>query len=384
VTGPATPIDRELNRWTIQSSFSVRYEVEETPDLLNPNNPKLRVPPLGDGTDSGTRLVVLDHSIDALYGPRIRRYFSMNGADVDYLALPCAEEFKSIDPVLKIVTRLNEIGTYRLSNPPIAIGGGVLTDVVGLATSLYRRGIPYVRVPTTLLSQIDVSVAAKTGINFGGYRNRIGTYSPAAKTLIDRSFLATLPDRHLRNGMGEVLKMALISSARLFDLLDEFGAELVESRFQAGETAAEVIALAVGGMAMELEPNLWEKDLCRAVDYGHSFSPLVEMRALPDLLHGEAVALDCVFSAILAARRRLIQESTLDRIVAVTRRLGLPVVHDLFLDTDLLAEALADCVRHRNGNQNLPLLTEIGRVRFVNDLTRNEIAAAVDVMKTYR
>ncbi|MEV7597071.1 sedoheptulose 7-phosphate cyclase [Kitasatospora sp. NPDC089797] len=373
-------------RWTIRTQLPVAYEIIETPGLLDPANPELlRLP--GGATGRQSRLVVLDHSIDDLYGGRIREYFDANDAPVTYLSMPGDEESKSIGNVLDVVTKLNEVGTNRLSSPPIVIGGGVLADVVGLAASLYRRGIPYIRVPTTLLGQVDVSVAAKTGVNFGGYRNRLGSYSPPPRTLIDREFLATVPHRQIRNGMGEIFKMALIKDLRLFELLEEYGAELVEARFQ--ETAVvrpptgiadEVIGRAIAGMAEELQPNLWEKDLRRSVDYGHSFSPLVEMRALPELLHGEAVAMDCVFSAVLAAQRGLIGAGDLERITAAALRLGLAPSHPLFCDTELLTEALADTVRHRDGKQNLPVLTRIGAVTFLNDLTGAEITAAAGYM----
>ncbi|MFD0263700.1 sedoheptulose 7-phosphate cyclase [Kitasatospora indigofera] len=378
---------REPLRWTIRTQLPVAYEIVETPGLLDPANPELLSLP-GGGTGTETRLVVLDHSVSDLYGERIRAYFDANDVPVTYLSMPGDEESKSIGNVLDVVAKLNEVGTNRLSNPPIVIGGGVLADVVGLAASLYRRGIPYIRVPTTLLGQVDVSVAAKTGINFGGYRNRLGSYSPPPRTLIDREFLATVPRRQIRNGMGEIFKMALIKDVRLFELLEEYGADLIEARFQAsggdGPLPAgvpdEVIGRAIAGMAEELQPNLWEKDLRRSVDYGHSFSPLVEMRALPELLHGEAVAMDCVFSAVLAAQRGLIGEAVLERIVAAAVRLGLSPSHPLFCDVDLLTEALADTVRHRNGKQHLPMLTGIGAVCFLDDLTVAEIASAADRM----
>lgn len=379
---------REPLRWTIRTQLPIAYEIVETPGLLDPANPELLSLP-GGGTSTETRLVVLDHTVSDLYGERVRAYFDANRVPVAYLTMPGDEQSKSIGNVLDVITKLNEVGTNRLSSPPIVIGGGVLADVVGLAASLYRRGIPYIRVPTTLLGQVDVSVAAKTGINFGGYRNRLGSYSPPPRTLIDREFLATVPHRQIRNGMGEILKMSLIKDLRLFELLEAYGADLIGARFQEADPAAppagvagEVIGRAIAGMAEELQPNLWEKDLRRSVDYGHSFSPLVEMRALPELLHGEAVAMDCVFSAVLAAQRGLIDGADLARITDVTVGLGLRPSHPLFCDVDLLTEALADTVRHRDGQQNLPVLTGIGSVCFLNDLTVSEIAAAADHMGT--
>jgi 3-dehydroquinate synthetase len=377
------------DQWTVQTELSIKYEIVQTPGLLDPANPELCALPDG-GRGDATRLVVLDDTIHDLYGHRIENYFEVNAVAVDYLTLPATEEAKSIESVLQVVRKLDEIGTQRVSTPPIVIGGGVLADVVGLAASLYRRGIPYIRVPTTLLGQVDVSASAKTGINHRGYRNRLGTYSPPPRTLIDLGFLGTLPQRQLRNGIGEIFKMALVRDLRLFELLEEYGGALIESRFQDGTgekngagdgVAREVIGRSISGMVEELEPNLWEKNLQRPADYGHSFSPLVEMRALPELLHGEAVAMDCAFSAVLATGRGLLRDADRNRIVGAARRLGLRTSHPLFCDPDLLTEALADTTRHRNGQQNLPMLTGIGGICFLNDITASEIKEAATEMR---
>jgi 3-dehydroquinate synthetase len=386
ITWGAIVLNHQTGHWTVRTELPIKYEIVQTNDLLDPANPELCALP-GGGRSDATRLVILDDSIRDLYGQSIENYFEVNGVPVDYLTLPATEEAKSIESVLKVVWKLDEVGTQRVSTPPVVIGGGVLADVVGLAASLYRRGIPYIRVPTTLLGQVDVSASAKTGINHRGYRNRLGTYSPPPLTLIDLGFLGTLPPRQLRNGMAEIFKMALVRDPYLFELLEEHGGELIESRFQEGKAneagdsvARDVIGRSVSRMVEELEPNLWEKNLQRPADYGHSFSPLVEMRALPELLHGEAVAMDCVFSAVLATGRGLLGDADRTRIVGAARRLGLRTSHPLFCDSDLLAEALADTTRHRNGQQNLPMLTRIGGVCFLNDITANEIKEAATEM----
>jgi len=364
-------------RWEVNAQLEVRYEIVESIDLLEPRNLDLLLG--SDGAPvTDRRVVVVDEAIARLYGRRISAYFAAHHAPIDLVTLPGGERNKDMDQVFRVVSALNEAGTKRLGSPPVAIGGGVLLDVVGLAAGLYRRGIPYVRVPTTLLGQVDVSVAAKTGVNFEGYRNRLGSYSPPPRTLIDRAFLATVPPRHVMNGMGEIFKMSLIKDVRLFELLEQHATELVTSRFQTPLIADEVIRRAIQGMVDELQPNLWEKNLRRSVDYGHSFSPLIEMRALPELLHGEAVALDCVFSAVLALHRGLISRGEVERIVRVAGSLGLPSTHHLFCDLDLLWEALEDTVRHRDGAQNLPVMSRIGEVTFLNDVTREELRTVID------
>ncbi|KAA1250012.1 sedoheptulose 7-phosphate cyclase [Mycobacterium simiae] len=366
----------------------INYEVVETSDLFNVGNPELGRQ-CGDYPNEGTRLVVMDEAVDDLFGDRIRAYFYANDIAASYLTLPSGDENKVIENVLRVATRLNEIGTPRVGSPPIAIGGGTLQDMVGMAASLYRRGIPYVRVPTTLLCQIDGSVSAKTGVNFDGFRNRLGTFAPPPRTLIDRGLIATLPERQISSGLGEALKIALIKDVRLFEILEAHGPRLVAERLQdhgfdgpGTPPGQEVMRRSIAGMAEELQQNLWEDDLQRIVDYGHTFSPIVEMRALPELLHGEAVAMDCVFTAILATNRGLLTRAELDRIVKTTLGMSLAASHPLFCDTELLYEGFADTVRHRGGRQHLALLNGIGQTVFVNDLNNAEIAHAAAEMLT--
>ena len=147
-----------------------------------------------------------------------------------------------------------------------------------------------------------------------------------------------------------------------------------------------MIHRAVQGMIEELEHNLWETDLKRLVDFGHSFSPIIEMRSInePDqeaLTHGQAVALDVIFSSIISNHRGFLSHVELLRVIRVARCLGLPTSHDLFQNPLILLEALKDTMKHRNGAQNLPIPKNIGDPIFVNDLNFEEIKDATEIMK---
>jgi 3-dehydroquinate synthase len=274
---------------------------------------------------------------------------------------------------MTILGAMESFHLLRQSEPVVAIGGGVLLDAVGFAASIYRRGVPYIRVPTTLLALVDASVGAKTSVNHFGRRNRLGAYHVPVASYLDRTFLTTLERVEFSNGLAEILKMSLIKDRRLFELLEASGRDLIDERFQRADLASEVIDRAITTMLEELEPNLWEKELKRSVDFGHSFSPMIEMRALPELSHGQAVTLDVLFSCLLCHRRGLLSLGELERIIATVERLELPVFHPLFGDPEVLCEALADTVLHRNGNQNLPMVPTIGSVTFFDDVTAKEI-----------
>lgn len=131
-------------------------------------------------------------------------------------------------------------------------------------------------------------------------------------------------------------------------------------------------------MMEELEPNLWEKDLERVVDFGHTFSPIPEMKSLldnnvPSLHHGEAVALDVLLSSKIAVGRGLLTVEDYNKILNVTKRSGLQVCHPYFKDPYILWDSLLDATRHRNGNQNLPVPIKIGASTFLQDVTIEEI-----------
>ncbi|MGW0928124.1 sedoheptulose 7-phosphate cyclase [Streptomyces sp. NPDC002644] len=389
-----------VTHWSVQTSKPVQYEIRACENLLAPENLTI----LEDASDGGhrRRFIVTDRVVDSLYGERVRAYFEHHGVEHRVLVLDEGETHKSMDAVLRVTEALDAFGVDRRREPVIAIGGGVLMDIVGFAASLYRRSTPFIRIPTTLIGLVDAGVGAKTGVNHNGHKNRLGTYFPADRTLLDRSFLATLDARHISNGLSEILKIALIKDARLFDLLEQHGADLLETKLQSpaamGPTpaevpvdqrlaarglhldpATEVVERAIQGMLEELQPNLWEKVLERVVDYGHTFSPTIEMHALPELLHGEAVAVDMALTTVMAERRGLVSGYQRDRVLRVMERLGLPTWHPL-CTSELLGAALRDTVRHRDGKQRLPLPVGIGSAVFVNDVTEAELGAAADAL----
>ncbi|MFF7635342.1 sedoheptulose 7-phosphate cyclase [Kitasatospora sp. NPDC008050] len=372
------------NSWRVRAVKPVDYEVRICHDVFEPGNRAL-IEHAAPAQGRSRRFVVIDAEVDRCHGDRIRRFFEHHDIDYFLQVVRAEETVKEFETASEIVVALDSFGLDRRREPIIAIGGGVLLDIVGLVANLYRRGTPVVRVPTTLIGLVDAGIGVKTGVNFNGHKNRLGTYFAPSLTLLDRSFLATVERRHIANGMAEILKMALIKDAQLFNLLEEHGPRLIDQKFQGGtdpaDPAEQVIRLAIHGMLEELQPNLWEHTLERIVDYGHTFSPTLEMRALPALLHGEAVCIDMALTTVLGWRRGLLDTQQRDRVLGVMRALELPRHHDL-LDADLLARALQDTVRHRDGEQRLPLPVGIGDAVFVNDVSHGELAVAVEDLRT--
>jgi 3-dehydroquinate synthase len=143
----------------------------------------------------------------------------------------------------------------------------------------------------------------------------------------------------------------------------------------------KVIDLAISGMITELQDNLWERDLERSVDFGHTFSPIIEMNNCTTMLHGEAVILDCLLSCCISNNRKLLSDSDLTSIFQTVYNCGLPT-YDKSFSIDMILMGLRDTMNHRDGSQNIPLVTEIGKHIIINDVTDSEITEALMLWKT--
>jgi len=374
---------RNLDRygWEVRATQDVRYSVQFYDGLFTHSNTVLLRAGIGQTPACQRRLIVIDTRVLDLYGWEIEAYFRANRVNYRFLPVDTTEPEKTVENVLRVVRALDDFGVNRRSDPLIAIGGGVLLDVAGFAASLYRRGLPYVRVPTTLMGLIDAGIGIKTGVNFDAHKNRIGTYFAPQRAYLDTQFLKTLDDRHIANGIAEIIKMAIVRDAKLFRLLEENADKLIADRFSGRPAYREILVRATVGMLEELSGNLWENVLERIVDYGHTFSPKLEMAALPELLHGEAVAIDMALSLVLAAQRDLITPKELSRALTLIDAFGLPTKHRQ-CEEDLLMKGLAESTSHRDGLQRVPLSSGIGKAVFINDLTRNEIRSAAKYLAT--
>ena len=285
--------------WTIKSNQTINYDIKISDNIFSIENKDL----LNYGSIHPTprRLFVIDTLVNELYGKEIITYLNHHNFEYKIILLNGGESEKSLENLLFLLEEIEKFGLSRRSEPIIGIGGGVVLDIVGMAAGMYRRGVPYIRIPTTLLGIVDVSVAAKTGTNFQDRRNRLGSYYPPIATFLDKRFIKTQNKNEISSGMGEILKMAVIKDKFLYDIIKDNGKILLETKFDC-EHSDTVINRSVKGMIEELENNLWETNLKRVVDFGHSFSPIIEMRSLKteyELSHGQAVTLDVLFSCVI-------------------------------------------------------------------------------------
>lgn len=234
--------------------------------------------------------------------------------------------------------------------------------------------------PTTLIGMIDAGVGAKTAVNHLGRKSLLGTYHPPAAVLVDAFFLRSLDRRQIAAGLAEAIKIALVRDAALFETI-ESEARILADDFLAAPSWRELMGRSIEAMLAELGGNLWEEQLERPVDFGHTFSPRIEMDALPRLTHGEAVALDIAFSCVLSVRRGLLAEDSCRRVLDTLRAVGLSTV-DKSMTIERMEAALDSTTRHRDGLQRVPLLNGVGCVTFVDDISVSELRAALDALNS--
>ncbi|MCW2818633.1 MAG: 3-dehydroquinate synthase, partial [Marmoricola sp.] len=178
----------------------------------------------------GRCLMVVDQNVRDLHGDRIEAYFAHHDIPLTIFSLWIGEQRKTLATVEKIVDAFADFGLLR-KEPVLVVGGGLTTDVAGFACASYRRSTNYIRIPTTLIGLIDASVSIKVAVNHGKHKNRLGAYHASQKVLLDFSLLETLPEDQVRNGMAELIKIAVVANADIFDLLEKYGEDLLRTRF---------------------------------------------------------------------------------------------------------------------------------------------------------
>ena len=340
---------------------------------------KLENPEIADSyRQFGRCLMVVDRNVYGLYGDRMQAYFKHHDLDLTVFQVTIKEPDKTLKTFESIIDAFVDFGLVR-KEPVLVVGGGLTTDVAGFACSSYRRRTNYIRVPTSLIGLIDASVAIKVAVNHGKLKNRLGAYHASQKVILDFSFLQTLPIDQIRNGMAELIKIAVVGNKELFELLEAYGEELLHSHFGYlnGTPALQAVAHRLTYNAIEsmlkLEvPNLHELDLDRVIAYGHTWSPMLELTPEIPMFHGHSVAIDMAFSATIAQHRGYITVADRDRILGLMSRLGL-AIDSPYLTPELLWQATKSISRTRDGLQRAAAPCPIGECMFMNDLTRLEL-----------
>lgn len=335
---------------------------------------------LAEHARDGRSIIVTDENVAKHILPKLSATLARAGVTADPIILPAGEATKSWDQLARLCDMLLARGVER-GDTIVALGGGVIGDLVGFAASILKRGCRFIQVPTTLLAQVDSSVGGKTAINSAAGKNLIGTFYQPSLVLIDPTVLDTLPQREVRAGYAEIVKYGLINDFPFYEWCEANGAALLS-----GNRAAQLYAIekSVRAKAAIVEADERETRDARALlNLGHTFGHALEAEhGFSDaLLHGEAVAAGMALAFRYSEHSGLCSGKDAQRVSAHMRSVGLP--HDLASagikagGGALVAHMLHDKKMAR-GTLAFILARGIGQAFVSRDVGLEDVAAFLD------
>lgn len=308
-------------------------------------------------------MIVSNDTVAPLYLDRYKAALENLGKTVATCILPDGEKYKNIEHLNLIFDALLEAGFNR-DCTVLALGGGVIGDMAGLASACFQRGVYFIQVPTTLLSQVDSSVGGKTGINHPLGKNMIGAFQQPQVVLADMSQLATLPDRELSAGLAEVIKYALLGDE---DFLVWLEANMEGLIARDEQLLAEAVYRSCAHKARIVANDEKEQGERALLNLGHTFGHAIESYlGYGEWLHGEAVATGMVMAADLSHRMGWISLEDLECTKKIISRAQLPIVCPKIPLDDFLAYMAHD-KKVLNGQLRLVLLQQLGKAVITRD-----------------
>ncbi|HKY08422.1 MAG TPA: 3-dehydroquinate synthase [Candidatus Binatia bacterium] len=309
----------------------------------------------------GKVAVVSNPTVAQLYLDPLNEALRRSGFEVVPVLVPDGEEHKNLQSLAAIYDKLIAERLERKSCI-VALGGGVIGDLAGLAAATYLRGIPYVQIPTTLLAQVDSSVGGKTAINHAMGKNLIGAFYQPKLVLIDVAVLASLPKRELIAGIAEVIKYGIIDDPALFSLLErEIGAVTAVNK----QILARVVATSCAIKARVVEADEREEDYRAVLNFGHTVGHALEAATgYKRFLHGEAVGVGLVKATALSVDQRVCDAATLQRVTALVQKAGLPVDIPPEVSSESLIRAMEIDKKVAGGKIKFIMCEAIGKTRF--------------------
>ncbi|MCI5141273.1 MAG: 3-dehydroquinate synthase, partial [Candidatus Electrothrix sp. ATG1] len=291
------------------------------------------------------------------------------GIQAELISFPHGEENKNMATVAALASQLAQQGFDR-GDALIALGGGVTGDITGFLAAAYMRGIPFVQVPTTLLSQVDSSVGGKTGVDLPEGKNLVGVFYQPKVVYIDIDVLHTLPSDELRGGLAEVIKYGVIHDAAFFSFLEEHRDAVLALQ---QDILSRLIARCCEIKAWVVEQDEREGGLRRILNFGHTIGHAVEATSDFQLIHGKAVAIGMCAAADLAVRTGCLAVQDASRIRELIKQYELPVSIPVELDRQLMKKYLLHDKKTIAGRVFYVLPEGIGKVVITDQVSTHDV-----------
>jgi 3-dehydroquinate synthase len=321
-------------------------------------------------------VVVTSAPVRKHWGKLLLDSFASDGAKVDVIEMLDGERRKTLSTIESLSGKLVKLKADR-NTVLIALGGGVVGDVTGFLASIYMRGIRFIQIPTTFLSQVDSSVGGKTGVNLTVGKNLIGTFKQPELVLVDPLLLATLPEREYRSGLYESLKAGIIRNARIFEFMEQNREQVLSKHPSSLEW---LIAESVRVKAEVVGQDEEEKGLRRILNFGHTIGHALEAETgYKVFLHGEAVAWGMVASAMIAVGYRKASSAVAQRIISLI--LAYAPLPKVDVRPKAIFRRLASDKKTLDGQVHFILPRGLGEVEIVTDVPERVVIQVVGELR---
>lgn len=317
-------------------------------------------------------LIVIDENVDIYWGNYIKEPFINYGHKINYYILKSGEKSKSYKELNKIYSYLldNNFGRDALI---IAIGGGVTGDLTGYAASTFMRGVQLIHVPTTLLAAVDSSIGGKTGINFNGNKNMIGTFHQPNFVLIDINFLSSLPKKEITSGIGEIIKYAFLSTPDFFNYVINNIEKVYDNN---NKVISELIIKSVLIKSAVVSQDERESGLRKILNLGHTFAHAIESDLNFKIKHGEAVTAGIISTLYLSNKIGILKKNRMRDYLSLPLKIRLPQSLSSLNEKNMVNIMHLD-KKSRDGMINFVLLSEIGNILVDVKASKNDILNSI-------
>jgi len=323
--------------------------------------------------------IVTNPLVKHLYGETLISGFSRYGFQGKFIEIPDGEEYKNLSTASDIYDSLLN-GKADRNTLLVSLGGGVVGDIAGFVASTYMRGIPFIHIPTTLLAQVDSSIGGKTAVDHPKAKNMIGSFYHPRAVFIDPSVIKTLPLEHIKNGLAEIIKIAVIFSPRLFTDVNTVISQILENNIEVFSTIIrEAVKLKVKLVLQD--PS--EKNQRKYLNFGHSIGHALEVIfGYQKIFHGEAVALGMVIEAMISHDRGLCNLDLKEKIKKIIKKLNISQkIAIKNINNEKIWETIAFDKKNKQGNICFILPEKIGKVHIVEGINKREVISALEAFK---
>lgn len=316
--------------------------------------------------------IVTDSNVDLLYSDEIIKLLEEKANSIIKFVFPAGEEHKNLDTVRDLYMKLIE-AQFQRKDLLIALGGGVVGDLTGFAASTYLRGIDFIQIPTTLLSQVDSSIGGKTGVDFNSYKNMVGAFHMPKLVYMNFNVLKDLDERQYFAGMGEVMKHGLIRDSLYYEWL-------IENLYEINERDMNIVEEMVF-KSCQIKKNIVEKDPLEQgeralLNFGHTIGHAIEKAMDFKLFHGECVALGCIAAAYISRKRNLLSSEEYYEIRDMFVPFNLPISLENINPDEVLMLTKSD-KKMEADHIKFVLLKKVGKAAIYTDVTDAEILNAI-------